>query len=106
MFGCLRHPAVIGSDNEHDRIDTADAGNHVFNELFVAGNINNADRFTGGQIEPSEAQIDSQAAPLFFRQAVRIYSGKRFDQRRFAVIYMSGSAYDKHAFSAFTIIRS
>ena len=48
----------------------------------------------GGEFEVSKTDIDRNAAPLFFFEAVGINAGQRFDERGFSVIDMSGGADD------------
>ena len=47
-----------------------------------------------GLLEEGEAQVDRDAARLLFRQPVGVGAGERFDQRRLAVIDMTGGADD------------
>ena len=42
-----------------------------------------------------EAEVDRDAASFFFRQPVRIDSGKCFDQRTLAMINMAGGREDE-----------
>ena len=42
MFLGLRHPAVVRGHHEQGQVDRADAGDHVFHEILVAGHINDA----------------------------------------------------------------
>ena len=45
----LRHDAFVGSDDQHRRVDTTDARQHILDEALVAGNIDDADRCAGWQ---------------------------------------------------------
>ena len=40
VFACLRHHAFISRDNEREQIDAMSTGEHVFDEAFVTGNVN------------------------------------------------------------------
>jgi GxxExxY protein len=42
-----------------------------------------------------KAEVDGNAAPLFFLQTIRIDAGEGADQRRLAVVDVSGGAYDE-----------
>ena len=42
MFLGLRHPAVVRGHHEQGQVNRADAGDHVFHEVLVAGHINDA----------------------------------------------------------------
>ena len=39
----LWHPAVVRGDDEQRQINRADARHHVFHEIFVAGNVDDAE---------------------------------------------------------------
>src|SRR5207302_1413036 len=43
MLFRLRHPSVVGGNNEKREINRANAGDHVANEIFMTRHINNAD---------------------------------------------------------------
>src|ERR1700739_850691 len=94
MFFCLRHPAFLFRDHQKREIDRPDSGDHVADEVFVTGDIDNADvKFFATlsvKIQFGEAEIDSNAARLFFGQAVRIGPGQRLDERTLAVIDVAG----------------
>src|SRR5438105_13063756 len=45
LFG-LRHPTVVGRDNEQREIDRPDASDHIFHEILVAGHIDDANTKT------------------------------------------------------------
>jgi len=50
----LWHEAIIGRHNEEHRINGDDAGKHVLDEFFVAGDVNEGDVIT----QEGEAQIN------------------------------------------------
>ena len=94
MFPGLRHHTVVSGDNQQDRVDTADPGQHVADEAFMPRHINK------GQIKAvspaiGKAEVNGHAPALFFCQAVRINTGQRLDQGGFAVVNMSGCG-DNH----------
>ena len=41
LFG-LRHPTVVGCNNQEREIDRSNSGDHVADEIFVSWNIDNA----------------------------------------------------------------
>jgi hypothetical protein len=45
-------------------------------------------------LQVGEAKIDRDAPALLFRKTVAVDSSEGFDQRRFAVVYVTGGAYD------------
>ncbi len=92
MFLGLRHPAVVSGYHKNNRVYTAHASHHVADKSFVPGNIDHADRSSRRQIEPGETEIDGHSAFLFLGQTIGIDSGHPGDQRRFAVIDMTGCA--------------
>ncbi len=55
-------------------------------------------------VQKRKAQVDGDAAPLFFRQAVGMRTGQRLHQRRFAVVNMPRGSND-HAFQEFVFLR-
>ena len=94
MLASLRHHGFVRCDDEHHHVDAADAGKHVLDEFFVAGNIDEADCCRGVEGEMREADVDRDAALLFLLQAIGVDAGERLYQRCFAVINMSGGSYD------------
>ena len=95
LFG-LRHPAVVRRDHEQREIDRPDAGDHVPHEIFVPRHIDHAER-EARQSEMRKAEIDRDPARFFLRQPVGVGAGERLDQRRLAVIDMSGGGEDERS---------
>ena len=93
MFARLRHDALIGGDDEQGQVDAAHAGEHVFDEVAVAGHIDNADLLIA-QRQPGEAEVDRHLARLFLGQAVGVNARQGAHQRRFPMIDMAGGADD------------
>ena len=93
LFG-LRHPAVVRCDNEESEIDRPHASDHVSDEIFVAGHIDDADMepllVSALQNQLCEAELDGDLSRFFLGQAIGISSGERFDQRALAVIDVTG----------------
>ena len=95
VFGGLGHDALVGGDNEESKIDAANAGKHVFDEIAVTGHVNDAHFFKipiDVQIEPGEAEVDGHLSFFFFAQAIGIDAAQGFYKRGFAVVNVSGSA--------------
>ena len=88
MLAGLRHDAIVGRHNQDNEVDANGAGQHVVNELFVAGHVEKADRGGIGEMLIGKPQIDRDAALFLFRQAVGIGARQRLQQRRFAVVDM------------------
>jgi hypothetical protein len=89
MLPRLRHRSFVGGDDEHRRVDPADAGQHVLDESLVTWHIHNADAPSARQREMSETEVDRHLPCLLFGEAVGIDPGQRFDQRRLAVVDMA-----------------
>src|SRR5437773_2462247 len=62
VLASLRLDAFIGSDDQKDEINSADSGEHVAHEAFVAGNVHEAEAdgpaLGAGQFEMSKPQIN------------------------------------------------
>ena len=48
VFPRLRHNTFARIDNEKDKIDTRQSGNHIFNKLFMSRHINDTDTLSVG----------------------------------------------------------
>jgi hypothetical protein len=92
----LRHDAFIGGDDKQGRIDTAHARKHVFDEVTMTGNINDANFLAARQGKPAEAEINGHLALLLLFQTVWMCARERGDQSGFAVIDMPGGTNDAH----------
>ena len=92
MFAGLRHHRFVRGDDQHDGVDAADARQHVLDEPLVARHVDEADRRLVVQAEAGKADVDGDAAFLFFLQAVGVDAGQRLHQRRFAMVDVSGGA--------------
>ena len=95
MFFGLRHHAVVGGDGEEHQVDAVRAREHVADEALVARNVDDARARAVGQIEMGKAEIDRDAALLFFLEAVGVLAGQRLDQAGLAVVDMAGGADDR-----------
>ena len=69
------------------------ARQHVLDESLVSGHINKAGADVA-KIQIGKANIYSDAAPLLFRQTIRVDARQRAHQRRLAMIDMAGGADD------------
>ena len=99
VLGGLGHPALVGGHHEHHRRHRAHTGQHVRDESFVPGHVDERDLIAGRQRHPREAKVDGHAAaPLRF-PAVRLHPGERAHQHRLPVIHMTGGGDDVHRYS-------
>jgi hypothetical protein len=94
VLACLRHHAFVSSNNEREQIDPMRTGEHVFDEAFMAGNVNEPDPEIA-ELEIRETEIDRNAATLFFGKAIRICPCESAYERAFPVIYVAGRANDE-----------
>src|SRR5581483_2647711 len=76
----LGHDALVGGDDQHGEVYAADAGEHVGDEVLVAGDVDDADLGAGGQLEPGEAEVDGHAAVALFLEAVGLDAGEGADE--------------------------
>jgi len=74
MLPRLGHDRLVRRDYQEDKIDATHSCQHVFDKLFVSGNIDKSNLYVS-KIEMRKSQIDGDAAKLFLLQAVRIHSG-------------------------------
>src|ERR1700738_2301411 len=104
MLFRLRHPAVVGRDDEEGEIDRADAGNHVAHEGVVAGNIDNSN-MQPVEIQFGEAKIDRHTARFLFAQTIGIGAGERLYYRPLPMIDVTGGCDDEivHPFAVQTV---
>ena len=84
---------------EHDGGHGPDAGEHVRDEPFVAGHVDERD-LTPLELCPGEAEVDGQTQALLFGPPVRPHPGEPLHQGRLAVIDVPGGGYDEHARTA------
>jgi hypothetical protein len=91
VLASLRHHAFVGGDDEKDEIDTACAGEHVFDESFVPGNVDKSDPDIV-DLHLGESEIDRDATLFLFGKAISVDPGKSFHERGLSVIDVPGSA--------------
>jgi len=100
MFLCLWHPAVVGRYDHEREIDRPDPCHHVFDEILVAGNVDQSEvkRRRGilriGQLQMRETKVDGNPAPFLLRKPVRVSAGQRAHERAFPVVDMAGCGQD------------
>src|SRR6478672_6193668 len=77
MLAGLGHDAVVGGDDQKHKIDAAGAGQHVVHELLVAWHIDKAEHLAVRRWQIGKAEIGSDAAGLFFLEAIGVDAGER-----------------------------
>ena len=90
VFPGLRHDRLIGRHHQQHRIDSSNAGQHVLDEAFVAGNVHEAHSQPVAELQAGKTQIDGDPPLFFLFEAVRIHSRQDLDQGAFAMIDMTG----------------
>ena len=98
MFASLRLNPFIRRDHEQHQVDPAHARQHVAHKALVTGDVDethaNFAAIGCGEFEMGKSNVDGDAAPFFFCEAIGINARKSFDQRSFPVIDMSGRSDD------------
>ena len=95
VFAGLGHDAVVGGDDEEDEVDAGGAGDHVLDEAFVSGDVDDADAASVGEVEGCEAEVDGDFAFAFFLEAVGVDAGEGADEGGLAVVDVPGGANDE-----------
>ena len=96
VFLGLRFPALGRGDDEDARVDAADPGEHVAQELHVAGHVDEAQLGSRRQHGVSESEVDGQAATLLLLEPVRVRARQGEHQRRLAVVHVPRRGDDRH----------
>src|SRR5262245_56942399 len=97
MLQRLRHYPIVGRHYEEDEVDPGGPREHVVDESLVTRNIDKAEHgaIRCGQV--GKAEIDRDAACLFFFEPIGIDTRERPDERSLAVINVTGSSDDHDA---------
>ena len=85
---------VCGRDDQQGDVDTGCARDHVPDEVLVAGHVHDARADVARQVEPGEAEVDGDAAPLLLGEPIGIGPGERQHERALAVIDVARRADD------------
>ena len=86
----LRHPTLVGRDDQQGGIDRSDSRKHVGHEPAVIGHVYEGDLTSAWQGRPGEAQVDGHSPTLLLLPPVGIATRQRLDKRRLTVINMAG----------------
>ena len=87
----LRLDRFVRRDHQQHQIDPADARQHVPHKSLVPRHIHQPQPSLP-ELQKRESQVNRDAAPFFFFQAVGVRAGERLDQRGFAVVDVSSGA--------------
>ena len=93
MLARLRLDGFIRRDHEQNQVDAADSRQHVSHKALVAGDVDKAHTHAI-KLQESKAEINGDAAALFFFETVWIGSREGLDERGFAVVDVAGRADD------------
>jgi hypothetical protein len=89
MLARLRHYTFIGSNNEKYHVDTPGACHHMPYELFMTGNIDNANEEIIAKTVMGKTKFRGNAPFLFLFEPIAIDTGQGFNERCFPVVDMS-----------------
>ncbi len=92
----LWHPALVGGYHEQGDVDCLDPGEHVLDEPLVAGHVDERHLRPTGERRPGKAEIDGEPSSLLLGPAVGITPGQSVDQRRLAMVDMTGGPDHRH----------
>src|SRR3989304_7871339 len=87
MLAATRLP---GAAREPRPLDPAGAGQHVVDKIPVTGDVDDSDLGAIAERHPGETEVDRHLPLALFAQAVGMGAGQGFDERRLAVIDVSG----------------
>src|SRR3954451_13159867 len=94
MFAGLRFNSFIRRDDQNNGVDSTGPGEHVFDKPLVPGYVDNSDVLLVREEQMSKSEFDRNAALLFFSKTIRIDARECANERRLAVIDVTGSADD------------
>jgi hypothetical protein len=90
VFGRLRHPSFVGGDYEHANRYASRSRQHVLDETFVSGHIDDPDFPARRQGQPSKAEIDREAPSFLLLESVGVDAGEGLHQRGLPMIDVPG----------------
>ena len=106
MLERLSPRPVVGRHDEHRRVDLARPDEHVADQPIVAGHVDEVDLGPVVEREMGVPDVDRHPPPPLLGQPVRVDPGQRPEQRRLAVVDVTGSPDDDgHGRSASRIAR-
>ena len=88
----LRHHAVVGGDDQQEEVDAGRPGHHGAHEALVARHVDDAQPGARRQLQLRVAELDGDAALLLLAQPVGVLAGEPRDERRLAVVDVTGGA--------------
>jgi hypothetical protein len=76
MLGGLWHPPFVGGDHKQNRGDGSQTGERVRDEPFMSWYVDKRHVSHPGERCPAEAEVNREAAAVFFHEAVWISAGE------------------------------
>ncbi|OLD50997.1 MAG: hypothetical protein AUI83_11060 [Armatimonadetes bacterium 13_1_40CM_3_65_7] len=95
MLPSLGHHALICGDDQQHEVDAGGAGQHVFDQTLVAGDVDDAGPPAAGKVKMGEAEVDRHPSALFLLEPVGVDAGEGFDQCALAVVDVTRGADDE-----------
>ena len=93
MLACLRLNRLVRGNHQHHQVDSCRSRKHVADEPFVTGHINETEAHALF-LEECKPEIDGDAAPLFFFQAIGMRACKRFNERGLPMVDVPGGSHN------------
>ena len=87
----LRHPTVVGGNDEKASVDRADAREHVLDVPGVSRYIDEDQRSARRKRCPRESDVNRQAAAFLLRQSIWIDACQATNERGLAMVDVPGS---------------
>ncbi len=88
----LRPRAFRRVDHEQEEVDAGRPRHHRAHEPLVAGDVDERQRATAGQLERRIAEVDRDPARLLLGEPVGVLARERPDERRLAVVDVTGGS--------------
>ncbi len=95
MFPGLGHDALIGRHHQEDQVHSRGTRQHVPDEPFVAGNIDNAEENVFPGLVLGEPEVHGDPAFLLLLQPVGIHPREGLHQSCLAMVDVPGRAQDE-----------
>ena len=99
MLMRLRHWAIVGGHHEKRGIDRQHSGQHIGQEPFMPGDVDEPDGGAVRHDRVGETQVDGHAARFLVRQPIGVDSGQGADQGGLSVIHVACHGDDHGAVS-------
>ena len=90
----LRHKALVRRDNKHRKVDTARAGEHILDKLFMSRHVDDTRLRAVVKVEVGKAQLDRDPAFFLLHETVGVNAREGLDEKRLAVVHMARGADD------------